>query len=135
MSKKDQSQQALTNLMSTYKSTGISRREFLRNALILGMSLPAATSFLANASPAFAKASGQSTTPVKGGTFTEGYDRDFSPVEPISPGWDDPSLVAVYEYPVIRDPSGKAVPMVAESWTVSDDGLTWTFKVRDGLKF
>ncbi len=135
MSKKDQGQQELNELMATYQSTGISRRDFLRKALLLGMSLPMATSFLANASPALAKAAGQSTAPVKGGTFIEGYDRDFQPVEPISPGWDDPTLVAVYEYPLIRDPSGKPVPMVAESWTVAPDGLTWTFKIRDGLKF
>ena len=135
MSKKDQGQQELNDLMATYQSTGISRRDFLRNALLLGMSLPMATLFLANASPALAKAAGQSTAPVKGGTFIEGYDRDFQPVEPISPGWDDPTLVAVYEYPLIRDPNGKPVPMVAESWTVAPDGLTWTFKIRDGLKF
>ena len=135
MSKKDQGQQELNDLMATYQSTGISRRDFLRNALLLGMSLPMATLFLANASPALAKAAGKSTAPVKGGTFIEGYDRDFQPVEPISPGWDDPTLVAVYEYPLIRDPNGKPVPMVAESWTVAPDGLTWTFKIRDGLKF
>ncbi|PKN46347.1 MAG: peptide ABC transporter substrate-binding protein, partial [Deltaproteobacteria bacterium HGW-Deltaproteobacteria-20] len=26
-------------------------------------------------------------------------------------------------------------PMVAESWTVSDDGLKWTFKIRKGIAF
>lgn len=28
---------------------------------------------------------------------------------------------------------GKLVPNCAESWTISDDGLTYTFKIRDGL--
>ncbi len=27
------------------------------------------------------------------------------------------------------------VPGFAESWSVSDDGLTWTFKIRDGMKW
>lgn len=29
----------------------------------------------------------------------------------------------------------KLVPWIATSHTVSDDGLTWTFKIRDGIKF
>lgn len=135
MNKKMQLPDELGQLMSEYGSKGISRREFLQRALIMGMSLPAATSFLANASQALTRDSARRQEPVQGGTFVEGYDRDFSKVEPIAPGWDDPTLVAVYEFPVIRDPSGAPVPMVAESWTVSDDGLTWTFKIREGLKF
>ena len=33
------------------------------------------------------------------------------------------------------DVTGKIVPALAESWTVSADGLTWTFKLRQGVVF
>ncbi len=29
----------------------------------------------------------------------------------------------------------KVIPGIAESWTVSDDGLTYTFKLKPGIKF
>lgn len=33
------------------------------------------------------------------------------------------------------DPQGKPVPAACESWSVSDDGLTWTFRLREGLTY
>lgn len=36
---------------------------------------------------------------------------------------------------VTAEDDGAIVPALAESWTVSDDGLVYTFQIRDGAKF
>ncbi|MYZ47207.1 peptide ABC transporter substrate-binding protein [Propylenella binzhouense] len=41
----------------------------------------------------------------------------------------------MYEGLVVYDAKAKVVPGVAESWTVSDDGLTYTFKLRTDAKW
>jgi peptide/nickel transport system substrate-binding protein len=41
----------------------------------------------------------------------------------------------VYDSLVYLDFAGNYHPELAESWTVSDDGLTWTFTIRDGVLF
>ena len=33
------------------------------------------------------------------------------------------------------DPQGKLVPCIAKEWGTEDKGLTWTFKLRDGVKW
>ncbi|WP_245599450.1 ABC transporter substrate-binding protein [Nakamurella lactea] len=44
-------------------------------------------------------------------------------------------LYNVYEGLVKMDGSGKIVPLLAESWKVSDDQKTYTFTLRKGVKF
>jgi peptide/nickel transport system substrate-binding protein len=41
----------------------------------------------------------------------------------------------VYDTPVSVDASGEFVPELAESWEVSDDGLTWTMTIVEGATF
>jgi peptide/nickel transport system substrate-binding protein len=41
----------------------------------------------------------------------------------------------VYDTPIGLDLEGNYVPELAEEWTVSDDGLTYTLKIRDGVTF
>lgn len=42
---------------------------------------------------------------------------------------------SLYDTLVEPDDEGKLIPGLAESWAVSSDGLTWTFKLRPGVKF
>lgn len=45
------------------------------------------------------------------------------------------TVKSFYDTLVEVDPSEKIVAALAESWTVSEDSLTWTFKLRSGVKF
>ena len=44
-------------------------------------------------------------------------------------------LITLFETLLIIDQDNKVQPGQAKSWKVSDDGLTWTFTMRDGLKW
>ena len=41
----------------------------------------------------------------------------------------------VYETLVSRSDTNKLQPGIASSWQISDDGLTYTFALRDGMTF
>lgn len=128
---------SVDGIVEEYRDRKIDRREFFKRAGALGVSMSAASALIA--SPAFARglrgASPLAASITKGGTFIEGYDRDFTKMDSVQSGWADPGYNAIYEYTLIRDPKGKIAPAMAESWHVSKDGLTWTLKIRDGLKF
>jgi peptide/nickel transport system substrate-binding protein len=78
---------------------------------------------------------------VKGGSLT--YARQAGPVtlNPFYPTNGNGDIFAdtlLYQGLVIPDPTGKTqnlVPAVARSWTVSSNGLTYTFHIRPGIKF
>src|SRR5947209_3486709 len=44
-------------------------------------------------------------------------------------------LINLFEGLVVQDPKGDVAPGVAESWTVSADGLTFTFHLRRNAKW
>jgi peptide/nickel transport system substrate-binding protein len=131
----DPKQHPLEEIIDDYLHARMSRRGFLKRAGALGIGALTAGSILAacggestdGASPV------ATTEPVSGGTFREGYDRDFSPLDPVYSNWDDPGMNAVYEAVAIRDPQGTLVPMLCDSFESTATG--WTFQLRDGLKF
>ena len=58
----------------------------------------------------------------------------------IDPVWTTAYIVRnhgylIYDTLFALDAKLEARPQMVESWTVSDDQLTWTFKLRDGLKW
>ncbi|MBQ6315605.1 MAG: peptide ABC transporter substrate-binding protein [Mogibacterium sp.] len=45
------------------------------------------------------------------------------------------TILHLFEGLLVVDKDGQLAPGQAESWETSDDGLTWTFHLRDGLKW
>lgn len=133
MSGSNERNRAVQELISAYAEKRIGRRDLMKRAAAIGIAAPVIASMATIAAPMMAFA--QDAEPQPGGRFTEGYDRDFTKMDPVQSGWADPGYNALYEYTMIRDPEGNIVPMVAETWDISEDALTWTLKIRDGLVF
>jgi peptide/nickel transport system substrate-binding protein len=142
MSKTD----AIGELLTSYEEGALSRRTFFQAATRLGLSASATAAMLSQVACGSSGGGGTATTtgvpvedanltPRAGGTLVEGYDRTFSPITTVNAAWVDPTQDAMLESLLTRDPSGKLVPKLVESWTVSPDAKTWTFKLRDGLVF
>jgi ABC-type transport system substrate-binding protein len=64
----------------------------------------------------------------------EAYDYEFSRLDP-SGAHIDTAHVAIYENVMVKGPDWQAHPMLADSWTVSEDGLEWTVRLRPGVRF
>lgn len=45
------------------------------------------------------------------------------------------ATMQIFETLVRWDENANIAPLLAESWTTSDDGLAWTFKLREGVTF
>ncbi len=75
--------------------------------------------------------------PTQGGTYTEGvvgYARFINPLLGYTDA-DKDMISLVYSGLLKATPEGKLVSDLAESWTISPDGLTYTFILKSGLTF
>lgn len=72
-----------------------------------------------------------------GGTFVGSYYVTITSIDPHRAVEFSDNTVnpLVYEALVGFGPDGQWQGVLAESWDVSDDGLTWTFQLRQGVKF
>lgn len=75
--------------------------------------------------------------PVSGGSIVYGTDREPTCLDPHNNG-DMPQTYVARQFLdslVSEKRDGTVVPWLAESWTTSPDGLTYTFKIKQGVKF
>jgi len=103
-------------------------------ALVMG-ACSQATPTGTSAAPATATAAGGVVT---GGTFRFGQSGDITVLDPWNVTDGNSLLVTrqLFESLVDYEPTGfKIVPKLAETWSTSADGKTWTFNLRKGVKF
>ena len=93
----------------------------------------------ASTAPSAEPSASTAGTPKAGGTLVVAIPGDIAGTDPllVSDASSSYVLQQIVETLVTLEPGtgDKIVPGLAEKWTLSDDGLTYTFKIRSGVKF
>jgi peptide/nickel transport system substrate-binding protein len=144
-------------LKHLYRTGRISRREFLRNATLLGMSVAAAGTFVASCAPEqatsdptqppatepatappdpTATSEPETSGPVRGGRLRLAS-QVHKVTHPAQFSWASPAnqLRQVAEYLTLTDEENVTHPYLLKDWEVSDDLETWTLNLRQGINF
>jgi peptide/nickel transport system substrate-binding protein len=123
-------QELVKQLMESMKTGRIDRRQFMRSALAMGITLTGA-SLLAKTVEA--------ATPKRGGTFKlgKGHGQTTNTLDPglADNGYVINVLFSIHGYMTEVAPDGSLAPGVAESWEPSPDAKVWTFNLRKGMTF
>lgn len=128
----------LNTLWNDLAAGQISRRDFIRSASAAGLAAPMAAALATGA----AASSGAAIAPFRmmqdgGVELTLGLVEEPDTLNPHNLTAAAAGLVGYQVMPglVWWDYELGISPMLAESWETSEDGLTWTFKIREGVKF
>lgn len=123
---------AIRDLKDQLEKGKITRRDFLRYAALLGISISAAGRMIGLLRPKTAMAGG-----VKRGGVLKVSQQIQKIDHPARYSWLMPSnsMRMVFEYMTLTDPDNITHPYLCESWSASDDLKTWTFHVRRGVTF
>src|SRR5665811_648083 len=118
----------------------LTRREAMLRGGALGLSLPSLMALhgLGGIAGVSAAARQEATPePVAGGTLKLGVQADPAELDPhktsLTAAWH--VIEHVYETLVTTDETLAPVPGLAEKWDISDNGITYTFTLRQGVLF
>lgn len=120
----------------------ISRRSFLKvagvGAAALGLAACGGSKSGSTATSGSASsAAGSSTGSVNTAGFTVQYGPNPETLDPALNSAIDASntIITIFEPLLLINENNEVIGGQAESWEASEDGLTWTFTMRDGLKW
>lgn len=110
------------------------RRDFLKRGAVLGAAAAAGATLSSVIAPAQQQAIGQ---PKQGGTFVAVGHQEVPTLSPDKAVGSVPTFVIqqLYNALVETDENFEIQPVLAESYEISDDGLIYTFKLREGVLF
>jgi len=138
-------------LQDLYLKGRITRRVFLRNATLLGMSFAGASAFLAACAPAAEPTKAPEATqpaapaateappaggPVRGGTYTASMQLQLLD-HPARLSWvEGANIVRQFgEYLTETGPDNITRPYLLEKWEASEDVKTWDLYLKQGIKW
>jgi peptide/nickel transport system substrate-binding protein len=135
-------QRAFHELLDGVLSGRVNRREMMKRATALGLSASAVStlSLAAIAVPgtgSIARAQDADPEPVAGGTLRMGMQADPTAFDPQVTSATAIWRVVEHIYDTLLriQPDLTVGPGLAESWTISEDGLVYTFTLRQGVVF
>jgi peptide/nickel transport system substrate-binding protein len=144
--KRDDEHVYIPELKDLYEQGRISRREFLRNATLLGMSFAGASAFLAACGPTpeptkapEAEAPAATEAPAPGGPKRGGTIHGSMQViridHPARYSWVYDSNITrhVCEYLTLTDGKNVTHPYLLDKWEASDDLKTWDLHLRQDV--
>ncbi|MCG3208869.1 MAG: HTH-type transcriptional regulator SgrR [Anaerolineae bacterium] len=107
------------------------------NLIEVGQKLCIPSAEMAQASLGEISGSMSAEPPKPGGTLKVAFQNEWAGLDPhtVSSYSSYQILNNVLETLTAYDDNLNLIPWLAESWSRSDDGLTWTFKLRQGVKF
>jgi len=130
--KKERLHPYVPELIDQYEKGKLTRREFLRYAALLGVSVGAASSVIGLALPkslSAARAQRGGTLRVSSAVQKVTHPAQFSWVAPSN------QLRQVAEYLSVTDGNNITHPRLLKNWQASEDLKTWTLNLRQGIKF
>jgi peptide/nickel transport system substrate-binding protein len=123
-------------LCAQFEQGKMDRREFVRLAAFLGVSAASAYAFAGDPLGGALVKEAAAQTPKKGGSLRLAMQVQEM-VDPSTFDWTQKSNQTrhIIEYMTITGPDNITRPYLAESWEASDDLKTWTFNLRQGVKW
>ena len=119
----------------------ISRRNFLKvagvGAAALGLAACGGNKSGSTATSGNASSAGSSTGSINTAGFTVQYGSNPETLDPALNSAIDGAntIITIFEPLLLINENNEVIGGQAESWEASEDGLTWTFTMRDGLKW